>query len=808
MARRMIKICLLMMFCCFVGAVPANAEESAAPAPQAETPLPEAEPVPLSAARIATRVDETTAEILRLFDGLKEPGPEIGKIPTEIDALAVDLDRVLQNVDREQISAMRQSLAETLLQTLNRMKRKLDTWHHALEQRTEFLDQKRQLIRQEISFLQELRVSGEAEDLPDSIVERIDTLSTQLEGARVAVGDRLDLALDELSRISTIDLRIRENAQLLKTRLSARASEVFALEDVPIWQIGKTDAEFTERLSRELRSRTDATKEYVKANANESVAMILFLAFLGVIGYLAHRSIRRLADSNAGEERTRAFLERPGAMVALLWAITGPELILPPLPVALVAMRVLVCAVALWRLIPTIMPAAEQSAVRPLIVLAAITAILMFWPAEEAYGRFALIVIDVLGIYWFRRFGRALRAAKDSSGLWQFIGRFITTLAPYLLSIGILGVLFGAVALAVQISRGLFVLLIAILSLMVVESLLNTLTESFLSGSGRRWLHLIQNHQELIQGRISFFIRLGMLILLVMFIPRMFPMLEGAATGVAAVLTQRVEFGTVSISLTTILGLFISVVIALAVARFVRIVLDEDVFPRLSVAPGAAAAASRLIYYALVLGGIIFALAASGVELSNLTLLVSALGVGIGFGLQGIVNNFVSGLVLAFERPFQTGDMIAVGELFGRVRQIGLRASRIRTFEGAEVIVPNANLISGEVINWTLSDQMRRGDIKVSVAYGSDTARVREELLKVAGNNERVARHPEPVALLLGFDDSSINFALRLWISEAGDWPEIASDLYDAVHVAFAEAGIEIPFPQRTVHLHDNRGPD
>ena len=272
-------------------------------------------------------------------------------------------------------------------------------------------------------------------------------------------------------------------------------------------------------------------------------------------------------------------------------------------------------------------------------------------------------------------------------------------------------------------------------------------------------------------------------------------------------ITHEFEFGTVSLSLATILGLIVSVVIALAVARFVRFILDEDVFPRLPVARGAAAAASRLIYYALVLGGIFFALAAAGVELSSLTLLISALGVGIGFGLQGIVNNFVSGLVLAFERPFQTGDIIAVGQLMGRVRQIGLRASRIRTFDGAEVIVPNADLIGGELINWTLSDQMRRGDINVGVAYGSDTTRVREVLLKVAADNERIARNPEPVALLLGFDDSSVNFALRLWISQAGDWPEIASELYDAVHVAFGEAGIQIPFPQRTVHLHENSEP-
>ena len=182
-------------------------------------------------------------------------------------------------------------------------------------------------------------------------------------------------------------------------------------------------------------------------------------------------------------------------------------------------------------------------------------------------------------------------------------------------------------------------------------------------------------------------------------------------------------------------------------------------------------------------------------------MVISALGVGIGFGLQGIVNNFVSGLVLAFERPFQTGDIIEVGLLTGRVREIGLRASRVRTFDGAEVIVPNADLIAGNVINWTLSDRMRRLDIKVGVAYGTDPTAVRNMLLEIGKENEVVATNPEPAALFDGFGDSSLNFTLRVWIPEAGDWPQISSDLNEAINASLKEAGIEIPFPQRTLHI-------
>jgi len=801
--QQMIKISLLMMFFSLVGIVPAHAQEQPATATQAETPTPETEPDRLSAAQIQTRLDEANAALLSLFDVLQEAGPEIGELPAQIDAFADDLDRVLKPVDREQIATVRQSDAETLVQQLNRMQRKLGGWNDELKRRTDFLEERRQFVRQEIDYLQALLDTATAEDLPVSLVERLDTLRDQMQAARVAIRDRLDLALGELSQISVINLRIREYTQLLETRIAAKQRDIFSLEGKPIWQIGEADAGFVERVSREFGVRITAGEEYLRANARGSVAMLVFLLFLGVIGFIAHRSVQRIVESNAAEISRRAFHDRPAAMVALLWAIIGPELFLPPLPVALVAARVLICSIALWRLMLSVIPPEEHSALRPLIVLAALAAILKIWPSEAIYGRSALIAMDALGIYWFRRFGQALQATTRDAGLWTYIGRLVAALAPYILGIGILGLLFGAIALADQISRGMFLLLIVILSLMVIEGLLNTLAELFLSSSGKRWLRFVQRYPDLTRSRVALLIRFGMLALFVIFIPRVFPLLEAPWNWMIEILTRRIEFGTVGVSAATLMGLIIGVTIAVIVARFVRFILDEDIFPRLPVAAGAAAAASRMIYYVLVLGGIVFALAAAGVQLSSLTLLVSALGVGIGFGLQGIVNNFVSGLVLAFERPFQTGDIIVVGQLTGRVRQIGLRASRIRTFEGSEVIVPNADLISGEVINWTLSDQMRRGDIEVRVAYGSDTARVREVLLQVAADSERVAREPAPVALLLGFDESAIKFALRLWISDAGTWPETANELYDAVHSALATAGIEIPFPQRTVHLRE-----
>jgi hypothetical protein len=201
----MIKTCLLIMFFCFTASVVANAEEQAVPASPVETPAPEAEPGSLSVAQIQTRADEVNAELLSLFAALQEAGPDSGELPAQIDALADDLERVLRPVNRGQISALRQSDAETLLQTLNRMNHTLSGWHDALAQRIDFLDERKQLVRQEIDYLQGLLDPTTTEDLPVSLVEWLETLHGQIEAARVAIRDRLDLALAELSKISAMN---------------------------------------------------------------------------------------------------------------------------------------------------------------------------------------------------------------------------------------------------------------------------------------------------------------------------------------------------------------------------------------------------------------------------------------------------------------------------------------------------------------------------------------------------------------------------------------------------------------------------
>ncbi len=181
--------------------------------------------------------------------------------------------------------------------------------------------------------------------------------------------------------------------------------------------------------------------------------------------------------------------------------------------------------------------------------------------------------------------------------------------------------------------------------------------------------------------------------------------------------------------------------------------------------------------------------------------MIGGLGVGIGFGLQNVVNNFVSGLILLFERPIQAGDTITVGTVMGEVKRIGIRASIVRDFDGAEVLVPNANLLSEMVINWTLSDRRRRMEILVGVAYGTDPRRVLELLRGVVEGEERLLKDPAPSVQFLEFGESSLDFRVRAWTDDFDNFWDLRSDLIVQLDRAILDAGIHIPFPQRDLHV-------
>lgn len=230
-------------------------------------------------------------------------------------------------------------------------------------------------------------------------------------------------------------------------------------------------------------------------------------------------------------------------------------------------------------------------------------------------------------------------------------------------------------------------------------------------------------------------------------------------------------------------------------------ILTHDVFPKSHVEQGTGVSIVRLIHYGLILIGVLLALSALGFELKNLIILTGALGIGIGFGLQNIANNFVSGLILLFERPIKIGDIVQINGVWGEIKKLGLRATVVETFDRSEIIVPNSDLVSNQVTNYTLSDRMVRLTIPVGVAYGSNVPLVMEVLMGIAREHPLVVSQPEPQILFVQFGESSLDFEVRAWIADVRKIFVVKSGLHQSIDQRFRQEKIEIAFPQRDLHF-------
>ncbi len=267
-----------------------------------------------------------------------------------------------------------------------------------------------------------------------------------------------------------------------------------------------------------------------------------------------------------------------------------------------------------------------------------------------------------------------------------------------------------------------------------------------------------------------------------------------------------IEFGKLRLSLYDVGAALLVLLVGVYLARVLQRWLSDTVLPRTSLDQSLKNSVATIAGYVGVIAAISLALGRLGLNLENIALIAGALSVGIGFGLQAIVSNFVSGLILLTERPIKVGDMVNVRGNEGYVRRISVRSTEVETFDRASVIIPNSELITNAVTNWTHKNLIARISVKVGVAYDSDAEKVRDILIAEARRHPRVLKEPEPVVFFMGFGESALEMELRCIVDSANFMLSTKSDLHFAILKSFRENGIEIPFPQQDMRIVDPSG--
>jgi len=587
-------------------------------------------------------------------------------------------------------------------------------------------------------------------------------------------------------------------------------SKLFTISDSAIWNItlkGTVKGSFEERLSRAWYENTKSFRNYADAYTN-NLTKYLIICFISLIILLLLklRFHKKFGSSKKSikYDLNYILISRPIPSLLSIF-IMFFFIVFRNIPLALTGVMGLLLLISMYiSLSPYLKKAGKSIIIRFIILVALNNLEILFWYFGN-YSRLYISLETILGLlFTFEYLGKNFTYTILPKLRFKRVIGFIRYPIFFLFIIGFFANIFGMLNLAVlclKIGSQLTSAFIIIIGLWhITLSLIHVIIDLI-----RRHEQLkVLNYVPLFKKRLTqIFGFLYLYMLLYVFLS----VLEIEApfnSFIDEFLNMDRQLGGITYTFASIFQFIISILVTWFLYSLVGVIFNNQNFKKSQSLRGIPAAIGTTLRIIIGTSGIIIALTAAGFDMAKLSIVMGALGVGIGFGLQNVVNNFISGLILIYERPVQVGDVIEVGTLMGEIKSIGIRASNIRTYDGSEVVVPNSNLVSDQLTNWTMSDDHRRLEIKVGVSYGTDPNLVIDTLKKVAQDNPLVVRVPEPLVLFNEFGDSSLNFRLLFWILfENGLGAR--SEISVAIDKAFKEKGIEIPFPQLDLHVKDQK---
>jgi small-conductance mechanosensitive channel len=777
---------------------------AAAQNPAESPPAAKSGPQVIAAADIAAQadVDERFAQDVVQRSRGRNP---FTKLEARLEQLSESVHGESQHFKRDELRLLSINRLESLERHWDFYGRQLDDWRRDLKQAsTQYTEDAADLSRRRANW-EVTRTFEAASGLAPALVNRIASVITQLEVAERAVSVPIDRQIDLSHRANTLETAIIAGQNAVSAAITYNDRRLTQIDSPTLWELWR-DPSISGDALKSVASGIDAERRFIEEYGAAKRGVHYFknvvaLVMLPLLVWLSNRS-RKIVSTDPEIQDSVRVLRRPISSWLVL-IMVSVVLFEPRAPFLMHQVALLLALIPVLRLLPP--SVFEVLGAWPYVAtgLYLLQRLSYLFIANPLHYRVYLLGLTLLAavllawLLWERRPRGGSAALKLSHRLM----RLSAWMAIAALLLAAVANVLGNVSLADMLVGGIietgYVGLVLYAGVTVLASVLRLL----LARRSISRFRIVTQHAGPLLVSVTRMLRfIATAAWLVVFLNE-FRVFRPIRDAVLAVLTYPLKFGQISLTLGSVLLFVFSVWLAFWAAKTVRLILQDEVLPKMSLPRGVGNSISSLTYYAMVLLGLFVALAAAGFEVGQLAFVVGALGVGIGFGLQNVVNNFVSGLILMFERPIQPGDVVEVSGTSGKVREIGMRATTLSTFEGADVVVPNGVLLNEKLINWTLSDMDRRIDVNVGVAYGNDPRRVLEILMRVTQGTPGIASLPEPNVLFVGFGASSLDFGIRAWTNNFGDWVKIRSDLTVRVYDALNEAGIEIPFPQQTLHL-------
>ena len=764
-----------------------------------------------------------------------EPIPfALSEIPSEFNNLTnhlLDISEVIQPDDRitnnaiitkqyfELLQVSKQDIIKTLpsmtyqrLENLIRAwynyKEKFDVIQETLKKRIDEIESVKSELDEDLQKWQKISDFLGQGDLPEELKQSTDSALVDLNLTIAKTIERSDTLLLMRSKQTQLNLLIDEMIRVMEEEQKVFQSNYFIIDSNPIWSASDSTTRFQNVASyvkSEAAESYNILKTYLWSN---KILVFLQLAFIIIliIGFTLLRRIWPTNELNPDSKReTQAgYIIRHPFFSSLLISILISYFFYSNRPLVLEDFFIALMLISSLVLLPGLL---TQKIKMPLILLAILfllNVIQDYLPYHSSADRMIFFIQGIATL------GLLLIANKIKSEFeFNSIGRRIFTgsvgVFAILLIVAIVSNIIGSVKLAdFLISSTIGMLTVSVLVVTIVI-ILNSMMVLLIKGKKAQSIPLYEQLKNLIDKRIRPLINLLGLILWLYAALGEFRLLNPFQDLIGKIMDTEFSIASVTISIGAVISFFLIILFTYILVRFIKNIFKDDWVAKSNLPRGTADALSMLTRYTIIAFGIYLALHSIGLDMNKFGFLVGALGIGIGFGLQNVVLNFIAGLILTFENPIHIGDVIEVDQYMGRVTEIGARATKVLTWDGSEIIVPNGLLISNKVVNWTLTNQKRRLTISIKTPFDADPEEVIEILSDVAQRHPNTHGQPAPMALFNGYESSALDFTLYCWVEFNFSLSAKSEIAINAIK-ALAKAGIAAPMPTQKIKIdHEDR---
>lgn len=751
-------------------------------------------------AKLSDRIHEIN-EIIKDNDDLSNASKVVNKYDS---ILKVEKNEIIQNLD---------------MMTYRRMEIRIRSWKNYKDKFEGLKERMREHTNEIESIKNELNVEDERwkaidvllkeERFHSEMQQSLDNLINDLNATKktvVEISKKLYILQQKQSQLIVL---IDDMIGLMEQQQQISSLTYFTLDSEPIWYAFDSKSErqsLGSYFTKEISENVSILATYLKSNRGIVIIQLIFIILL-ISGFIFLGRIwpTSVLDPDSQRETQAGLIIRRPFFSSLLISLIFSLFFYSNRPLVLVEFFILLMLISTVLLLPGLLTNKLKIPLYVLLLLFFVNLFRDFLPFQSFANRLIIFVQGVAILYVFFITYKIRNEFRFRNRSERVFKRIIKTFGA-LMVIALIANIIGSIKLANFLISSTNRTLIFTAVIVTIVIILNSMMILLIKGKHAQSIPMYEQLKKLIDTRIRPIINWSAFILWFVATLIYFMLYKPFLALINSLMELGLSVGSFSISIGDIFSFALIVFFTFILVRFIKNLFKDEWVNKSSLPRGSADAISMGIRYIIVVIGVYLSLVSLGIDMNKFGFIAGALGVGIGFGLQNIVLNLISGLILAVERPFHIGDVIEIDNDMGRVTDIGVRASKIKTWDGSELIVPNGMLISNKVNNWTLSDDKRRLVIPISTSFDAEPDKVIAILTKVADEHPETLEQPPPMAIFNGYGSSSFDFTMYCWVEFSASL-KTKSELALGAHSALLKEGISVPVQLRRLQYDKDKKP-